>query len=273
MPLVPTRAGTLAYHVRGSGPTVVLLPAALHDHHDFDAVSADLARHHRVVAVDWPGCGDSPPAPDPHAVTAPVLADGLEDLVAGLGEEPVVLIGNSVGGFAAARLAIRRPHRVAGLVLVNTGGFLPINPIMRLFCRTLGTPQVARRILPAFIRLYMQADNDLARAARDRAVTRAKTTSGVAMTAALWRSFATDAHDLRRDADKLTAPALIVWGSRDTAIPLPIGRATHTALPRARFETLPTGHVPFASAPQDFLAILRPFLTRTLGTTAGSPHQ
>ena len=77
MPLVPTRAGTLAYHVRGSGPTVVLLPAALHDHHDFDAVSADLARHHRVVAVDCPGCGDSPPAPDPHAVTAPVLADGL----------------------------------------------------------------------------------------------------------------------------------------------------------------------------------------------------
>ena len=274
MPRVATRAGTLAYQVRGSGPTVVLLPAALHDRHDFDAIAGELAEDYRVVAVDWPGCGDSPPAPDPHAVTAPLLADGLEDLVAGLGADPAVLIGNSVGGFAAARLAIRQPHRVAGLVLVNSGGFLPTNPILRLFCRTLGTPQIARRILPTFVKLYMQADSEPARAARDRTVARAKTASGVSTAAALWRSFATDAHDLRRDAEALSAPTLIVWGRRDTAIPLPIGRATRRALPRARFETLPTGHVPFASAPRDFLKLLQPFLMESTGPIAGQhPHE
>lgn len=273
MPIAHTRAGTLAYQERGSGPTVVLLHAALHDHHDFDAIAGDLAQHYRVVAVDWPGCGDSPPPRDPHAVTAPLLADGLEDLVSSLGEDPVLLIGNSVGGFAAARLAIRQPERVAGLVLVNTGGFSPSNPILRGFCRTLGTPKLARYLLPPCIGFYLQAHDDFSRGVRHRTVSRAKTKAGTAMAAALWRSFATDAHDLRSSAAALTAPTLIVWGSRDTANPLPLGRATSRALPRARFETLPTGHVPFVSAPQDFLALVQPFLMQASGISPLHPRR
>lgn len=262
MPIVNTRAGELAYHVSGSGPTVVLLHATLHDHHDFDAVTAELARQYRVVAVDWPGCGDSPPPHDPQNMTAPLLADGLEDLVNSLGADRVSLIGNSVGGFAAARLAVRHPDRVAALVLVNTGGFLPMNPITRSLCRLLGRPAVARHVLPSFIKLYSQAHNGVARDARDRAMARAKTRAGADMAAALWRSFATDAHDLRRHANTLKAPTLIVWGSRDTAVPLAVGRITRSYLPHAQFHTMPTGHIPFAARPQEFLAVVSPFLAR-----------
>lgn len=265
MPLIDTRAGEISYCMHGSGPTVVLLHATLHDHHDYDGIATELAQQYRVIAVDWPGCGDSPPPSEPGAITAPLLADGLEDLVRGLGEDRVIVVGNSVGGFAAARLAVRQPDRVAGLVLVNTGGFLPRDPLTRAMCRTLGTPAVARRGLPGFIRLYARGHDDLIRGVRDRATTRAKTPAGSTMAAALWRSFDTDAHDLRPHSSALKTPTLIVWGSHDTAIPLPVGRATGRYLPHAEFRTMPTGHVPFASAPEGFLAIVRPFLDRVSG--------
>lgn len=260
MPAVPTRAGAVAFTEHGSGPPVVLLHANLHDHHDYDAVVPALARHHHVVAVDWPGCGDAPVPDRPDALTAAVLADALEDLVAHLDLAPAVVVGNSVGGLVAARLAITHPERVRGAVLVQTAGFLPMNAGVRAFCRTMGTPAVLRRVLPLFARSYMRPQSALDREILDRVVARAKTEEGVAMAAALWRSFSADESMLRDRADDLTAPTLIVWGRKDTANPLRMGRATHAVLPRARFEVLDTGHVPFASAPDAFLEIVEPFV-------------
>ena len=79
-------------------------------------------QHYRTIAVDWPGHGDSEPVDASLEAGAPLFADVLEDVVDGLGLSRAVLIGNSVGGFAAARLAITRPESVAGLVLVNAVG-------------------------------------------------------------------------------------------------------------------------------------------------------
>ena len=56
------------------------------------------------------------------------FADVAEELVERLAPEGAVVVGNSVGGFAAGRLAIRRPELVRGLVLVDSGGFLGRRP-------------------------------------------------------------------------------------------------------------------------------------------------
>ena len=110
--------------------------------------------------MDWPGHGDSDPVEATVEPSAPLFADVLEDVIDALGLSRAVLIGNSVGGFAAARLAISRPECVAGLVLVNTGGFVPLNALSRSFCRVLGTPAVFRRTAPLFIRGYMKAKTE-----------------------------------------------------------------------------------------------------------------
>ncbi|KAK9365556.1 Alpha/Beta hydrolase protein [Lipomyces kononenkoae] len=128
MPTVPTRLGDVSYIVRGQGPPVIMLHAALHDCHDFDHIAVELAVHYQTFAVDWPWHGDSKgpslvsraAADRPRAVE---LASILEDFVTVLDLPPAVIIGNSVGGFAAARLAISTPSRVRALVLVNSGGF------------------------------------------------------------------------------------------------------------------------------------------------------
>ncbi len=257
--MVETRVGNVAYSDAGDGPVVVLLHATLHDRHDFDAIVPSLVREHRVIAVDWPGHGDSPaPVPD-YEPTAASFADVLVDVVAGLGLPPAAFIGNSVGGFAAARLAITDPDRVSRLVLVNSGGFIA-GPASNFYARMLGIPAVMKRVLPRFIPSYLKAASDSDRAIQERELARARTREGVVLTAAMWRSFASPEHDLRSRADRITAPCLVIWGSRDTAIPMRLGRATAAAIPGARLETLPTGHVPFSSDCDGFLALVAPFL-------------
>jgi len=260
MPTIQTRAGRVAYNEAGGGPTVLLLHATLHDRHDFDPIVEALARRYRTIAVDWPGHGDSDPVDATVEPSAPLFADVLEDVVDGLGLSRVVLVGNSVGGFAAARLAISRPECVAGLVLVNTGGFVPLNALSRTFCRVLGTPAVFRRAAPLFIRGYMKARTDSDRQIIERASAVAKTAEGVRIGTGLWRSFATPAHDLRSRAAELSVPTLIVWGRKDIAIPLRAGHVTHDVIRGSRLEIVDTGHVVFSSDPDGFLGIAEPFL-------------
>jgi pimeloyl-ACP methyl ester carboxylesterase len=258
MPHLQTSAGRVAYSDTGSGPMLVLLHATLHDRHDYDPVLAALAASHRVIAMDWLGHGDSDPAADGQ-VTAPLLADILEEVVLEKDLRDLRLIGNSVGGFAAARLAIRHPGRVAGLVLVDNGGFVS-NPIARTFMRVLGTPAVTKRVMPRVVKSYMQPKTPSDHAIVQRTVARARTPEGAALAASMWRSFATPEHDLREQAGSLTAPTQIVWGKRDTAAPLWGGRATHKLLPQSAFEVLDTGHVVFSSEPEAFLRVVEPFL-------------
>ncbi|WP_205873080.1 alpha/beta fold hydrolase [Mycobacterium camsae] len=260
MTTVHTRAGRVACRELGSGPAILLLHATLHDRHDFDPIVDRLARHYRTIAVDWPGHGESDSVAAGAAPTAPLFADVLEDVVDGLALSRVLVVGNSVGGFAAARLAINRPDCVAGLVLVNSGGFVPWDPLSRSFCRLMGTPAIFRRAAPLFVRSYMKVRTDSDRRIAERAIARAESVDGARAAASLWRSFATPEHDLRSRAAELTAPTLIVWGGSDIAIPLRAGRATQESISGSRFEVLDTGHVVFSSDPDGFLAVAEPFL-------------
>jgi pimeloyl-ACP methyl ester carboxylesterase len=255
-----TSAGRMAYSDTGTGPILVLLHATLHDRHVYDPVLAVLAASHRVLAVDWLGHGESDAFKGGRQVTAPLLADLLEEVVLEQDLRDLRLFGNSVGGFAAARLAIRHPDRVAGLVLVDNGGFGATTPIIRTVCRILGTPAITKRVMPRFVNSYMQPRTASDYAIVERAVARARTPAGTALAASMWRRFATPEYDLRDQADRLTAPTRILWGKKDRAIPQSVGRATQKWLPQSKLEIIDTGHVVFSSEPEAFLRIIEPFL-------------
>ncbi len=259
MAIVQTRVGPVSYSDRGEGPVVVALHATLHDRRDFDPIADELHHHYRVIALDWPGHGESPAPQAPMMVGAALFADVLSDLVQALDLPPAVYIGNSVGGFCAARLAITHPDRVAGLVLVDTGGFLS-SPITNAYCRFLGIPAVMRLMLPRFVRGYLHADGPHDDVVLERVTSRARTDVGVELAAAMWRSFAAPEANLRSAAHQIVAPTLIVWGAKDTAIPLRFGRTTHLAIRGSRLEVLDTGHLPFSSRPHEFLRVIGPFM-------------
>ena len=156
-------AGTISYDERGSGETLILLPSGAHDRHDFDELRTRLPRNLRTVAVDWPAHGQSPAGELPGS--AMQLADVAEQLVERLAPGGAVVLGNSVGGFAATRLAIRRPELVKGLVIVDGGGFAGRPPHVRAFCALMSRPRFLRAIYPSFSRRYMRARTDADRRA------------------------------------------------------------------------------------------------------------
>jgi pimeloyl-ACP methyl ester carboxylesterase len=261
MPTMDTSLGTISYTEDGSGPPVLLLHAALHDRTDFEAVHDALVRHHRVLALDWPGHGESPPPPTP--LRAVQFGDVVGEFVDRLDLRNLVVIGNSVGGYAACRLALDRPERIAGLVLVNTGGFTPHSVFTRAFCAIMGRPAVVKAVFPLFVRAYMRAMTPTDKAIVERVVAKAKTSLGARTAAALWKSFTEPGHDLRSRAADIGVPVLITWGTRDVTAPPRWGRAVRSAIPGSSFEALPTGHVVFASEPHAWLATTLPFLDAT----------
>ncbi|PPE73618.1 alpha/beta hydrolase [Solimonas fluminis] len=261
MKQVQTRVGPLAYAEQGSGLPLVLLHSAGHDHHDFDAILPSLAERHRVIALDWPGFGESPAPQPPASLSASLVGEVLEDAVAALGLERAVFLGNSVGGMAAARLAARQPQRVRGLVLVSSGGFTPMNAVTRAFCRVQGREWVRRHTGRWFARAYLRRRNSHTAAILQRFDATHARPATLAAHAALWRSFAEDASSVIEQARGIRCPTLLAWGRHDPVSRRGVeGRCAREAIAGARYVEFDTGHMPFAEDPPAFLRELLPFL-------------
>lgn len=261
--LLETTHGAIAYDERGSGNPVVMLSSGAHDRHDFDQLRELLPGGFRSIAPDWPGHGESPGGGK--AASAMGFADVAEELVAELAPGGAIVLGNSVGGFAAARLAIRRPELVRGLVLIDSGGFLPRSPQVRIFCALMARPRFLRAIYPWFANRYMRPRSEADRQVRDVGIATTRKDPGLATVSGLWRSFSSPEHDLRKEAASIQAPTLVVWGKRDPVIPLKAGRTIAATIPDAQLELLDTGHAPQASDPDGFAAIFVPFAERVFG--------
>lgn len=259
---VSTRAGTISYTVHGEGQPIILLHATLHDHHDFDRIVPQLSEEYQTISLDWPWHGASSD-PTTNSTTKPsaiAMADALEDFVTALDLPPATLIGNSVGGFAAARLAITHPQRVRALILVNTGGFTIWNIFTRFFCYILGFPAVARLVLPHLIPRYMKSQTPNDMAVCKKAVARARSRDGASVAAGFWRSFLDEQHDLRDRARSIKAPTLVVWGVDDVVFPVETAYSVQRSIPGSRVELVDAGHVVFSSRPDEFVSIMKGFL-------------
>jgi pimeloyl-ACP methyl ester carboxylesterase len=263
-PLIDTSTGPISYDARGSGETLVMLSSGAHDRHDWDALRALLPERYRTIALDWPSHGDSPPGQGP--LSAMRIADIAEQAVAQLAPEGALVIGNSVGGFAAARLAIRRPELVRGLVIVDGGGFAGRSPFARAFCALMARPRFLRAVYPGFSALYMRARTKADRRARDVGVATTRKDPGLGAVCELWRSFASPEHDLRQEASSIRTPTLVMWGKRDPVIPLRIGRLIVSLIPGAELSVFDSGHVPHTTDPERFAAELSAFADGALGS-------
>jgi pimeloyl-ACP methyl ester carboxylesterase len=257
MPLLDIPAGQIAYDERGSGDTLVLLSSGAHDRHDFDELRALIPERLRTVALDWPGHGESPPGNGP--ASAMRLADVAEQAVERLAPDGAIVLGNSVGGFSAARLATRRPELVKGLVIVDGGGFAGRPPHVRAFCALMSRRWFLRAIYPVFSSRYMHARTDADRRARDTGVRTTRHDPGLRAVSELWRSFASPEHDVRAQAPGITAPTLVVWGRHDPVIPLKVGRRIAATIPGAELAVFDSGHVPHTTDPHGFAERLIPF--------------
>lgn len=217
------------------GPTLVLVHGFGDSAAGWGQVIGPLARRHPVVTYDQPGHGESAPADPP--LTFVHLSEGLEAVVDSI-DGPVVLIGNSLGGFVALRHALDHPEGVERVVLINSGGLsypelegTLLMPETRegLALKNKAVFGDAARPMPGFL-----ADAFLER-------------QGEARLQSLWTDLRTPPfHDLDDELSALTVPVDIIWGTPDGLLPLAgYGERFETLIPDARFETLDgCAHVP-----------------------------
>ena len=261
MPNIDLPSGRIHYREQGRGVPLVLLHANPGDSLDYASVMTPLARYYRVIAPDWPGYGSSGIPAQPESISALTYYRVLREFVDALGIAPALLVGNSVGGNAAARLAAEVPKAVRGLVLVSPGGFTPHNFVTRTFCRLQG----GRFSIPPehFAAWYIKHRSPTARAMLVRAAGEQSDPRRLAVNRAVWRSFADPDHDLRVRARAIKAPTLLLFGQYDPVIPAKKdGRAAAESIRDARLVVLPTGHAPFAESPATFVDEVVPFLAR-----------
>jgi pimeloyl-ACP methyl ester carboxylesterase len=155
---VPTPLADLhAYEARGFGelPTVTILHGIGSGATAFGATLARLRPHvRRLVALDLPGHGFSA-APET-TLTPEALFHGLHAALDQLVGEPMLLLGNSLGGALAIRYAVEHPDRVLGLVLASPAGARVSDDEWRALVRDfkIESAAEARRLLA---RLYHRA--------------------------------------------------------------------------------------------------------------------
>ena len=153
--------GTVNAAVSGKGPPLFLLHSLLSDRASFDAIVPDLSRTFRVIVPDMPGYGGSTKGLD-RADPFGDCAQAMLALLDHLKIERTCVVGNSLGGACALRMALDRPERIAGLVLMGPGGVdttrsLPTQGLKHLLDYYSGEGPTQEK-LRVFIRDYLVYD-------------------------------------------------------------------------------------------------------------------
>jgi pimeloyl-ACP methyl ester carboxylesterase len=254
----------------GEGPAVIFIHGLGASWQSWLENIPEFSRDRRVVAMDLPGfgCSDLPE----HDISIEHYADWTFRLLDELGIERGTIVGNSMGGFIAADMAIRQPERVQRLALVSAAVF------WQEYRRAQPLVELARRSDAIVARALTRVTDDVATRPRLRAW--AMATAGFRYPHLIERQLAhelvrsarrTDGYlpaleamadfPLEEELPKISCPALIVWGAQDTLVPVKDAKRLEALIPDSRrvvFER--TGHVAMLERPERFNSLLRAFL-------------
>jgi pimeloyl-ACP methyl ester carboxylesterase len=203
---------------------------------------ADLlatARPARVITPTHPGFGGTP---RPETLTSiRALAAVYAGLLEELGLSDVSVIGNSVGGWLAAEVALLHSPRASSVILVDAGGLeIPEHPSPDFFALDLDQVTNLSYHDPDAFRIDLSKIPDAQKAVMARNRAALAVYGGATMS---------DASLLQRLAG-ISTPTLVVWGAADRMIPLEHGQAYAHSIPGARLEIIAdAGHLPQLETP------------------------
>jgi pimeloyl-ACP methyl ester carboxylesterase len=260
----------------GSGPPVVLIHGITSSADTWAPAMAAASDGHTLIAPDLLGHGGSAKPRGDYSLGA--FASGARDLLASLGHDRVTVVGHSLGGGIAMQFAYQFPERTERLVLVSSGGLgREVNLLLRAAALP-GSEWALRFLSPRWLgraaggvgwagsRLGLRTGRDLGemlhgylslsdgetRAAFVHSLRAVVDPGGQRV----------NGHDRLYLAAQL--PTLLVWGERDSVIPVAHGAEAHAAMPGSRLELFrDAGHFPHLDDSARFAAVLEAFLAET----------
>ncbi|OLC25214.1 MAG: hypothetical protein AUH40_07230 [Chloroflexi bacterium 13_1_40CM_65_17] len=253
------------------------------------AVGPEVAKHYHAVALDLVGFGQTPLYN--RSATVGANAELVHDFIEKVIGEPVVLVGNSMGGHIAIVETADHPSWVTGCILVDPAVPIPIRQVRRPPASMLGVAAAAsipglaevvfdRRVRELGPERLVQLSLALVCADPSRVdpriveahvqLTRERGHLGPQNSRAFLqasRSIALRMADPRFWArvKRITAPTLVIHGSLDRVIPLAAARELIRRRPDWNLSVLEgVGHVPMMETPDLFLSVLFEWLAYTI---------
>jgi pimeloyl-ACP methyl ester carboxylesterase len=212
-----------------------------------------LSEKYDVIAPEHPGFGESD-TPD-WLDTIHDLAYFYLDVMEQLKLRNVHLVGNSLGGWLAAEIAVRNTSRLASVTLCNAAGlYVPGAKQSDSFMMS------EEQRLREFFYDPKKAEEMVARVMDpEREDTVLKNRATVAKLS--WQPRSHDPH-LPKWLHRIDVPALVIWGDHDKSFPKEHAQAYHRAIPGSKLVMVPKcGHVPQIEKPDEFVAALESFIS------------
>lgn len=269
--LVPVDGRAVNLVELGSGPPLLFVHGLGGCWQNWLENLPDLARDHRVIALDLPGFGASEMPREPISIAG--YARTLDGVCDALAVDAAAIVGNSMGGFIAAELAIASPQRAERLVLVSAAGLHIAELRLDRALDRLGRAERAFALYGGYVAARSAA---FARRTRLRRLVFAgvaahpdrlpwplvaEQVAGAGRPGFMPALRAMAGYPLRDRLSQIACPTLIVWGERDRLVPVRDATTFQRLIPGARKLVYPdTGHLPMLERPARFNADLRAFM-------------
>jgi pimeloyl-ACP methyl ester carboxylesterase len=264
------------YRIGGSGPPMLLIHGIGDSSQTWRTVLPELARRHLVIAPDLLGHGASDKPRADYSGAA--YANGIRDLLGVLGIDRVTLVGHSLGGGVAMQFAYQFPEKTERLVLISTGGAgRHVSPLLRAAtlpgaCTAIAALRLpgARIAVSAVVSLLELLDTGLGLDASDLRRMVDALPDATARTAFIrtlrsvvdWRGQVVTMLD--RCYLVCGMPTMLMWGNRDSVLPIGHAYQAYAAMPGSRLEVFEgAGHFPFHTDPERFVRVLEDFCATT----------
>lgn len=251
----------------GAGPPLVLLHGFTGSTETWAPLRAPLGAAHFTIAVDLPGHGRSTAPREPSRYGLDRLTGDLARALDTLGVERVALLGYSMGGRAAMRVALHHPDRVAALVLESASPGIadPVRRAERLAADAELADSIERDGMRAFVERWerlplWESQRSMSDAARAllRAQREGNQPGGLA-NSLRGAGAGTDDSVLDRLAT-LHAPTLLLAGALDAPY-VALARLMEHSLPHPRVAIVPdAGHAVHLERPEAYVAAVMAFL-------------
>jgi len=255
MPLVQTSAGiSIGYEEAGGGDAtpIVFLHGVGSDKSVWRPQLAHFGKTRRTIAFDYPGYGDSEPAPE--GTTRDDFAAAILSAMTELGIERAHVCGLSLGGVVAIAMHHAVPERCAALVLADT---FAVHPEGRaIYERSLAGSSDLPAMAEARVDVLIAQPADPA-VRREVVETMSKIDPAAYRigAAAVWLA------DQRDRAGTIRVPTLILVGDQDLITPIDLSNELVDLIPDARMQVIAgAGHLGNLEKPDEFNRLVETFI-------------
>jgi pimeloyl-ACP methyl ester carboxylesterase len=251
----------IAYKDEGKGQVLLCLHAVGHSSKDFSTLYQLDAYKYRIICLDFPGHGNSDKPTE--NISATYFSNVVLKFIENLNLKNIIIVGNSIGGATALRVASNNPN-IKMISLSNPGGldkrgFIApffLNYMINFFQKGVDNKPNFQKKIDDYYKKVLTTDISIS---RRNEITR----DGYRLAPLLvqaWISFKSSQEDLRLMVKSINCPVLFTWGIKDKFVKFGRNKNAINQFKNYKLIKYEIGHTPYIECPDLFLKDFQEFL-------------